>query len=175
MHAFGLYEDENLIGAITYGKPASPFLCRGICGEENSGKVIELNRLVIDSKIAYCASFLIGGSLRSLPRPSIVVSYSDTAWHHIGYVYQATNWLYTGCTGERTDAVAANGRHPRHCKERHLAPRRKRSAKHRYVIFVGSKLQKRRLRRSLKYSVFPYPKGDIGHYKIDEIRRKAVA
>jgi hypothetical protein len=38
-----------------------------------------------------------------LPKPTIVVSYADTAMGHIGYIYQASNFLFTGTTKERTD------------------------------------------------------------------------
>ena len=34
--------------------------------------------------------------LKLLPRPMIIVSYSDTRQGHNGYIYQATNWIYTG-------------------------------------------------------------------------------
>jgi len=34
MYAFGLYDDIQLVGVITYGIPASPSLCMGICGKE---------------------------------------------------------------------------------------------------------------------------------------------
>ena len=46
--AFGLFDDtDELVGVVTYGQPASPSLCKGIAGEENRHKVLELNRLVI--------------------------------------------------------------------------------------------------------------------------------
>ena len=38
--AFGLYDDEKLIGVVTYGVPASPFLCMGVCGIDNKDKVL---------------------------------------------------------------------------------------------------------------------------------------
>ena len=31
-YAFGLYENNKLIGVITYGSPASPYLCAGLAG-----------------------------------------------------------------------------------------------------------------------------------------------
>jgi len=39
MFAFGLYNDDILVGVVTYGIPASPSLCMGICGKEYSDKV----------------------------------------------------------------------------------------------------------------------------------------
>ena len=32
--AFGWYEDDKLVAVCTFGKPASPQLCDGICGKE---------------------------------------------------------------------------------------------------------------------------------------------
>jgi hypothetical protein len=39
-----------------------------------------------------------------------------------------------------------------------------RSAKHRYVYFVGNKAQKNNLLKQLNYKVLPYPKGDTQRY-----------
>jgi hypothetical protein len=36
--------------------------------------------------------------------------------------------------------------------------------KHRYVYFVGSKTQKKAMRKALKYPVLPYPKGESKRY-----------
>ena len=162
--AYGLFDNDDLVGIITYGSPASPSLCKGVCGEEFRSRVIELNRLVIERGVP---SRLIGQSLKKLPKPKIVVSYADTAWTHIGYVYQASNWLFTGTTKARTDMLAGDGKHSRH----HIGDptkRQFRSAKHRYVFFVGSKTDRKLMRKALNYPVLPYPKGDIKHYKIEE-------
>src|SRR3990172_4958416 len=98
-YAFGLYHSNKLMGVVTYGMPASPNLCKGVCGEEYKDKVLELNRLVINSDaLPNSASFLISHSLRMLPKEYCIVSYADSQMGHIGYVYQATNWLYTGMT-----------------------------------------------------------------------------
>lgn len=78
-YAFGLIDNDEIIGVVTYGQPASPFLCKGIAGEENREHVLELNRLVIVPKYAggNCASFLVGRSLKMLPPHTFVVSYAD--------------------------------------------------------------------------------------------------
>ena len=102
-YAFGLYEGNILVGVCTYGTPSSSTLRDGIAGSENSKYVLELNRLCIESNNKNAASILVGRSLRLLPVPSIVVSYADTAQEHIGYVYQACNFIYTGLSAKRTD------------------------------------------------------------------------
>lgn len=155
--AYGLFKDNEMIGIVTYGSPASPFLCKGICGEKHKHNVIELNRLVLVNNEKNEASYLIANSLKMLPKPKIVVSYADTAHDHSGVVYQATNFLFTGTTKGRTDQASANGKHSRHS----LGDRQNRvyrSPKHRYVIFVCSKKQKKIYMEALNYAIQPYPK-----------------
>lgn len=164
--AFGLFDDyNNLIGVVTYGQPASPFLCKGIAGEENRHKVLELNRLVIlpNIQIKNCASFLVSHSLKMLPKDLFIVSYADSAWGHIGYVYQATNWLYTGMTKPRTDIYSESGHARHHCDD--YTKRQYRSAKYRYVYLTGNK--KKQI-KELKYPIIKeYPKGNSIHYNIE--------
>ena len=167
MFAFGLYESDELLGVVTYGIPASPSLCMGICGKDYSAKVLELNRVCLLNNDKNQASFLVANSIKLLPKPTIVVSYADTAQHHVGYVYQACNFLFTGTSKERTDMAGDSGHHSRHNKgDRNN--RIDRSSKHRYVFFVGDKKEKRRLRTDLRYQVLPYPKGDTQRYDAGE-------
>jgi len=162
MYAFGLYEESTLVGVVTYGIPASPSLCMGICGKEWSDKVLELNRLCLQDNTKNQSSFLVSNSIKLLPKPTIVVSYADQAQGHVGYVYQATNFLYTGSTKERTDMGGRDGKHSRHNKDPSI--RVFRSSKNRYVYFHGDKKQKKLMRNLLKYEVLPYPKGDTKKY-----------
>ena len=108
--AFGAFLNGELIGVVTFGKPASPWLCKGVCGDENRLLVYELNRLVVRDGYRNAASTLVGKAMRLLPSPMVVVSYADTQWGHVGYVYQATNFLYTGCTKGRTDMASGDGK-----------------------------------------------------------------
>ena len=165
-YAFGLFKDAELIGVCTYGPPATPFLCKGIAGEENKKNVLELNRLVIAPEYngGNYASYLVSHSLKQLPNGTFVVSYADCGWGHVGYVYQATNWIYTGATKPRTDIVSVSGGHARHYKKGDTK-RQPRSAKHRYVYLVGDKRTRKRMREQLRYQqIVPYPKGDSIHY-----------
>lgn len=165
-YAFGLFCNNIHVGIITYGLPATPYLCIGVCGEKWRNNVLELNRLVLLNNKKNEASFFISKTLDMLPAPKIVVSYADTERDHIGYIYQATNWLYTGCTKERTDLLSDAG-HGRHY-QKNSTIRQKRSAKHRYVYFVGNKSQKKQMRSDLNYAVHSYPKGESVKYIIDD-------
>jgi len=150
--AFGLFDNEELVGICTFGKPASPFLCMGICGKHNSKFVWELNRLVLKYNKPNQASFFISRCLKLLPSPMIIVSYADTAQSHVGTVYKASNFYFTGTTKERTDMASNSGKHSRH----HLGDRTNRvvrSAKHRFIKFVGNKKEKKLFLKDLRYKI----------------------
>jgi len=161
-YAFGLYEDNELKGIVTFGMPASNSLCEGVCGVENKHLIIELNRLCLQDNTKNQASFLVSNAIKLLPKPMVIVSYADTAQGHIGYVYQATNFLFTGTTKERTDMDAGEGKHSRHGTDPLV--RKFRSAKHRYIFIHGSKTQKAKLLKDLNYEIQQYPKGEIKRY-----------
>ena len=80
-YAFGLFDGDYPypVGVVTYGSPASPPLCKGIAGEENRKRVLELNRLVLYPEYNgnNYASFLVAKSLKMLPHGTFVVSYAD--------------------------------------------------------------------------------------------------
>jgi hypothetical protein len=173
-HAYGLFKDGELCGVITYGMPASPSLCKGVAGEKWKSNVIELNRLCLLNNEPNEASRLVGGSLRLLPKPKIVVSYADTHQQHLGYVYQATNFIYTGITVKRTE-WAIKGLEHMHTKaianmagagglnaiKERFGDRfyyRDRSQKHRYIYLVGNKTQRKEIAKDIKYPQLPFPK-----------------
>lgn len=167
-YSFGLYDKETILqGVCTFGKPASPFLCVGVCGPKNSEFVYELNRLVTNEGLPKNAtSYLVSLSLKLLNGKKIIVSYADEGMGHYGYIYQATNWLYTGRTVERTDIDSGEGKHSRHYDKTidYKNNRKYRSAKHRYVYFIGTKRDKKDFMQQLNYSIQPYPKGVVKRY-----------
>ena len=156
--AYGLFEEKDFVGLVSYGSPASPSLCKGILGEQYRDLVIELNRLVLVNNKRNEASYLVAQSLKLLPKPRCIVSYADTHQGHAGCIYQASNFLFTGTTKARTDMAGKNGKHSRH----HLGDRTNRvyrSAKHRYVTFIGDKKQKKGYLKLLNYPIIKeYPK-----------------
>ena len=176
--SFGLYSHSDLIGIITYGSPPSSSLCVGICGEKFKHHVIELNRLCLIKNNKNNASYLVGNSLKLLPNPKIVVSYADTSMNHTGYIYQATNFIYTGLSDKRTEwRIKNSNMHSKTICEKYTLEERKnnmekfevvdRPRKHRYIYFVGDKKQKRELFSHLKYEVSPYPKTESLNYKVE--------
>lgn len=167
--AYGLFDQEELVGVVTYGSPPSQSLCKGVAGIEHRKKVIELNRLVLKHNKKNQASFLVGRTIKMLPQPSILVSYADTSQNHTGYIYQATNFLYTGLSAKRREwrEIGSNKHSKTICEQYTLEERREniarfhqvdRPQKHRYIYIVANKRDKKKLLKELKYPILDYPK-----------------
>ena len=174
-YSFGLFDKADLIGVVTYGSPPSPSLAKGLCGEKYKCIVRELNRLCLLYNRKNEASFLVSHSLKLLPKPSIVVSYADTSMNHNGYVYQATNFIYTGVSKKRSEwRLKGSSKHSKTlCEQVPLEIRLSnpdkyefvnRPQKHRYVFFVASKKDKKQLIKSLNYPIEDYPKNKNINY-----------
>jgi len=175
-YAYGLFDNGRFAGVVTYGTPSSSTLRAGVCGSDYADIVLELNRLCLTENNPNEASMLVGMSLKKLPDFRIVVSYADTEQKHLGVVYQATNFLYTGLSAKRTDWVVDGMEHLHgqtiadmtRGKENRAQQMRQifgdkfrlepRSRKHRYVTFTGTKGQRKLLKSKLLYPVLPYPK-----------------
>ena len=169
--AFGLFKEVELVGVLTIGKPASHSLCKGILGDEMAHKVYELNRLITNDGLEKNAlSFFVGQALKKLKHEDLViVSYADTGMGHHGYIYQATNFIYTGKTKERTDKYTPDNKHSRHYNDEFKHLRKVRTAKHRYVYFTKTKS----LAGKMNYPILPYPKEENKNYTLGE-RMKTV-
>lgn len=177
--AFALCDgDNNIGGVVTYGVPPSHTLLKGICGEQEAHNIYELNRLWVHPQMPHnSASRLVGKSLHRLDK-EIVVSFADTAVGHVGYVYQACNFLYCGVSNTSFLDPVIKG-----CEGMHHVTLTRgmtmseieqtfgkenvtwvpRSKKHRYVYFNASGKRKRKLLQELQYKILPYPKGDSKH------------
>jgi hypothetical protein len=166
--SFGLYDVEKILqGVITYGMPANyvemqawePF------------DLLELNRLVVNDGLEKNAlSFFVGKSLNMLPKPKIIISYSDFEMGHYGYIYQATNWHYTGIgsVGEKIfmmqDGTERHQRHRNKINMEQVKEVKKTTGKARYYFFCGNVKYKKLMLNKLRYKILPYPKGENKRY-----------
>lgn len=105
----------------------------------------------------------------------VVISYADSGKGHHGYIYQATNWVYTGLSKPHIDYLpeGKENAHQRTISGKSVEEWRKttnlvkveRSQKYRYFQFLGDKRQVRKMRKDLKFPVVKdYPKGDNTRY-----------
>jgi len=171
--AFGLFHEDDpqtCLGVVVYGTPVASTLRKGICGEAEAFNVLELTRLWVDDSVPKNGeSFLIGNTLRLLDK-EIIVSFADKGENHVGIVYQATNWIYTGLSAKRTDwTVEGIDKHGHTWADKYTADEMRslygdrfslveRSRKHRYVFFNATKKRKKELLSLLRYKVESYPK-----------------
>jgi hypothetical protein len=96
-HAYGLFRLGEVMGVVTFGVPASRHLQMSACPSD-PGLVMELNRLWVDDEMGHnTESWFVSRALKMLP-PLIIVSYADTGYGYLGYVYRALNFHYAGWT-----------------------------------------------------------------------------
>ncbi len=162
----GMWIGEDLAGVITYGTIPRPN-ARAICGPEYALAVLELTRLALyDWAPRNSESWFIAQSFAWLrvhrPDIAVLISYADGRQRHVGTIYQATNWIYTGSSTGDVVYRCADGHvlHPRTVGWDNLPPGKWIPAgnKYRYVQLLGSARQKRRLRTAMRWKSLPYPK-----------------
>ena len=173
-YCFALYQEKKIVGVCSFGQTPSIQLNQSL--SNGIFDVIELNRLIVDEDVKKNAlSFFVSRCLKFLPSPLIVVSFADIQKNHHGYIYQATNWIYTGLNAERFEWKSKTNPnlHYRNIAERFKGVDKSKvsdlykkplSRKHRYVFFIGSKKQKIKMMFNLKYKPQPYPKGENKRY-----------
>jgi len=184
-YAFGLYENNSLLGICSYGRPVAHTLIKHAFNGHYQDNFLELNRLVVNDNLPKNSlSFFVSATLKQLPSPVVVVSYADTSLNHHGYIYQATNFIYTGLSAKRTDYKIKGMEHLHSASVMDHAGRgvekgkidklkaiygddlylKDRPRKHRYFYFIGTKKDKKEMLRNLAYEIEPYPKGDNSRY-----------
>ena len=170
--AFGVFVYQRLLGVLTIG-----------CGPSQAYRLVEgatiddcgvLTRLWLSDELpSNSESRVIGIALRALRRNTslkFLLSYADPTQGHVGTIYQATNWLYTGVSQamplyDLGDGVARHSRSLAHAFGTHSlkyfrsrgvsVKTMEQSGKHRYVYFLDATWRKR-----LLVPVFPYPKAE---------------
>jgi len=182
-YSFGLYHGLELVGICTFGNAIPMQMKKSICGEKYMDLVYELNRLITNDHLEKNAtSFFVSSCLNMLPKPTIVVSYADKSFGHTGYIYQATNFYFTGESHTQKD-WKLKGREHIHSRtlmdefafEENRVEKLKqkygddlyqveRPPKNRYVFFCGTKKQKKELLKNALFEIKPYPKGENVRY-----------
>ena len=166
-YAFGLYIDHWLQGVCTYGTGNNYMVIEHPPVPGNP--TLELNRLFTEDDCAIPLSAFVAKTLRLLPTPHTILSYADPSKGHVGTIYQALGWIYTGLS-EATVIYELEGveYHARSIAdmfgtnkagllppEVSILPGVR---KHRYVKLLG------KASAPLKWEAQPYPKGTSTHY-----------
>lgn len=177
-----LDKDDFTLGVCAFGTPANNF------NNEQSGfKQFELVRLVVNEGLKRnVLSYFVSQCLKQLPKPMSVISYADVGKNHHGYIYQATNWVYTGKGGGTDFYLSSDNReiHSRIMSDWRLKypdmsrdeiatmlkwEKKKGTKKHRYFTFCGNKREKKNWLKGVeeRFSIENYPKGENERYDAD--------
>ena len=191
--------DSELIGVLVYGNAVGRNASTSISSLLTNDNVLELTRLwIADGYGKNIESYCIAESFRLLnqeyPNIKCVLSYADSEEGHTGTIYQATGFLYQG--DNYVDialmpnySVSLDGPpnynwiHSRSVyakwkthsvdklKERigRTFWRKRESGKHRYIKFISSKIENKKLIKSLKHKVLPYIKNTNFKEEVQEI------
>ena len=169
---FGVFLEQRLLGALALG--VGPFNAHRLVSGATHGDCICLTRLWLDDGLPKNSeSRVLAVILRSLARDTsvkFVVTYADPTAGHLGTIYQAGGWLYTGISEPSVlyDLGDGVGRHSRtfghalgtrslRYLRRHgtrVSPIQQ-PGKHRYLYFLDKAWSDK-----LNVPVRPYPKSN---------------
>jgi hypothetical protein len=177
-YQFGLFEKDVLVGVITFGNAIPLTMKKSLFGEKYMDYVYELNRLCTNDDLDKNAnSYFISEVFKLLPKPIIIVSYADKSIGHNGYIYQATNFIFTGESHTQLDWKLKGKEHlhsrtlmdefafqenrVEKLKEKYgdMLYQVRREPKYRYVYILADKRLKKQIMRDKLFQIYPYPKG----------------
>lgn len=155
----GVWEEKKFIGVVIFSRGASPFLMSAYGIDQTEG--CELTRVALTKHITP-VSRILSIALKFLKRQSIglrlVVSFADPEQGHVGGIYKATNWVYTGTSGKTVEYfVKGKWRHVRGAydlvkgENKDKWPTRERTGKHRYLYVLDDSLRAKILGMSRPY------------------------
>ena len=164
----GVWEDNSFIGAVLYGRGASP--TAHLRYNLHKSEMCELVRVALTthkapvSKIVAISFKLLR---QSSPRMRLVYSFADPRQGHIGGIYQAGNWIYSGTSAPAKEYFhEGRWKHPREVtagafggnasltlEQRKKLLTRPTAPKHRYLYPLD-----RRMRKQIEKLHKAYPK-----------------
>lgn len=189
---FGIFDEELILTGVCVFSPApSRFWNNGgkLFNDKHKIEVMELSRLCLtEDHEKNLTSYFVSQCLKQLPKPNVIVSYADKNQNHTGFIYQATNFIYTGEAEPKNKSMdfilfgkKYHGRNMNieftkkmlgnkynedlHWKENIIAVGGEiipQLPKHRY-IFINAK-NKKQLIQDMIYKSQPYPKDENKNY-----------
>ena len=168
--SFGAFGGTRLLGVITLG--VGPTNAFALVDGAEPDDCLTLTRLwLADELPANSESMIIGMVLRAVKVQTDVgflITYADPGYGHVGTIYQATNWLYTGVSqasplydlgdGQLHHSRSLGASYGSHSLSHFekcgvVVKRIPQPGKHRYIYFLD-----KRWRSRLRVPVLPYPK-----------------
>jgi len=180
--SLGFYVDNMLNAIVVYSRGANNNISDIVEDEKFTHEYIaELVRLFShDWAGKNTESYIISQSVKYIkknyPDIQVLISYADPEFGHVGTIYQATNWKYTGVSGAVPVYIDRLGKmhHSRimsdyrlkmpHLSRAEIAKKlgwtlKEVSKKHRYIMFIGSRKENKSNMKNIKYNLnLSYPK-----------------
>jgi hypothetical protein len=154
---FGVWEDGNFIGCVIISRGASPFLGKSL--DLDQTEICELTRVAMTTHrvpVSQVVAVALAKLKESNPKMRAIVSFADPKEGHVGGIYKAGNWIYTGQSNEVIEYfIDGRWRHTKsvyHHPERTIAPKRVAPSKYRYVYPLD-----KQMRRIVEKQRLPYP------------------
>jgi hypothetical protein len=176
--SFGLFCDNQLVGVCTYGTTLAIAIRKKF-----SYNVYELNRLVVNEGLEKnVLSYFVSNTIKMMPKSCVLLSYADPNNGHNGYIYQATNWFYTGLSAivKEYKVKGDEGMHSQTLFDKSKGKSNRveylksiygdklymdyRPRKHRYFYFKGNSKEKKEMYNQLSFKIEPFPKGENTRY-----------
>ena len=168
--ALGAFLGHRLVGVMTLGVgPGQVY--RLVRGAVPTNCLVLTRFCLVDELPTNSESRILGVVLRALRKQTgvkFIVAYADSAQGHVGTIYQASNWIYTGLS-QATPLYELEGQAPRHSRSfshafgtrgvKHFAAygvslrKVPQQPKHRYFYFFDPAWRSR-----LRVGAEPYPK-----------------
>lgn len=168
--AFGVFLNHRLLGVVTFG--VGPYNAHRLVSGAEPFHCLILSRLWLSDTLPRNGESRVQGvilqSLRHLTTVKFLVTYADPSQGHVGTIYQATGWTYTGFSeamplydvgdGKLLHSLSLShsyGTHSlRYFKSHDVAIATvHQSPKYRYLYFLDRKWRPR-----LNVAALPYPK-----------------
>lgn len=112
MIGYSVFENDEWCGVVIFGSGATPNIGKPYGLKQ--GEIMELTRMALNGKQTTTSQVMMAcvkQLKKDAPLCKLLVSYADIDQNHLGIIYQATNWIYTGeTTKNKVSAYIINGR-----------------------------------------------------------------
>ena len=178
----GAWENGKYIGCVIFSRGANNHIGTpyGLAQTE----CVELTRIALREHKHFVSEIMMS-AVKQLketnPGLRLVVSYADPIQGHVGSIYQATNWIYTGATppqkkykinGKIVHPKTIASMKPKHLTEVQYAKQRWKNVeivsdmgKHKYLMPLD-----RKMRKQIAPLAKPYPKKVVEDAQVKEER-----
>jgi len=151
----GVWEDNKFIGCVIFSRGANPNIGKPYGLKQT--EVCELTRVALnkhETPVTRIIKIAIKILKKTNPNLQLIVSFADMNQNHLGKIYQAGNWIYTGIA-KSTPLYYYKGRwiHQRSGFYKGVTKTKKQKDKYRYLYPLT-----REMKNKILSLAKPYPK-----------------